>query len=639
LERVFLRRLAGAVLLSGCLSLASGQSEYFDPQSGCYKATVSELAPFSKDSTEAIAARDLAFPPPTATSIVPIGLPGDSFPGPSQNGLTPADANIAVGLRAIVATVNGRISIHEKQDGTIDFEASPNAFFSDLPISYTQIFDPRCWYDRDLKRFWIMYCAVDHTAATGYLLLALSDDENPIGTWYKWALKTHFNNTESTNYWCDYPGMGGNKDVLAFGMNMFPFGVGSPYGKIRVCDKTQFLALSPTITWTDFWGFSNPSGGTAMSLQPARQIGGTGRPIFANAQSAGHLNVFTVEDPLGIATLHEYALDIPPYWISLGARQPENAARLDTLDGRVLDVSARNDRLLVCNNIKNGDGCALAWYEVDLSTLPDAASLVQQGLIGDSEHDHCYGSLQRNGLGTIATASTRSGPMEGPALTATGHQPNDPAGVMGTVIVLRQADSPYLGPGDTSVRWGDYLGGDVDPCDDFTFWGIGMLPHPTDPSIWVTEICAYTIGEPVSTLNGALQLQFAVDPDGLTGTAEFRAPGSKIPDCSFNIALDGQGSFELSSAPVGVWDIAIKVRGYLRAIVPGYRVVAGKNRLELALPAGDLDGSNIVDTPDLNLICLYYLTSSPEADVNGDGYVDMYDLNPVLVNFLLSGSE
>ncbi len=657
--------LSGVALMAMAAgSLAQGPQ--YDPESEAMKQTVTMRVPMVVDTTAAMQYREQFLRPPTGILTVPIGLPKEllhyfpvgngfaynrtqndimsqlgspagAFPGPGEQGLTPGDPDVAVGPDYVVGVVNGRITIHNKVTGAITFNVNPTTFFNGFGIPFSLVYDPRCWYDQSSGRFWIMYGGLHNTLNISYFLVAMSDDSDPRGTWTKWALNSTLNGTVDSLAWSDYPGFGGNSDVLMFTGNMFGFSSGGGYGKIRVAPKAQFLALSPTITYTDIWSFSNPSGGTAWSLQPARHIGSSVMPLLANVSGTNRCNIFGIQNPLTTPVLKKIGVSVSAFGGSGAANQKGTTVTLDTLDGRIYDVACRDNRVLVSHNIGGGGGSVVRWYDINASSFPTTASLTQSGNLTDATSDIYYCAPQINQYGTIGAGITKSSATEFVSLYYTGHETTDGAGTMKALTLKKAATLGYTGNGNGGTqRWGDYQGGDIDPVDNYTFWAIAMVP--TSASAWTTEIYSYTIGALPASLTGTITLDgWSASPSGQSATLEFRTPSTTTVVYSYPITLDGSGQFTLPTVATGTYDIAVKFSHWLRNLVPSKTISAGANSIILSLTNGDAFVDNGVNLPDLNEIFTNFATVLASADMDGSGLVDLPDLNMVFTNFALNG--
>src|SRR5436190_2463238 len=112
--------------------------------------------------------------------------PGDSdFPGinETQSGFIPPDVQMAAGPFQIVETVNGRITIFNK-NGTTVSTAFPSAFFAGLGTVATDTpFDPQIVFDEYLQRFVLSYSTRNDGAARSTMLIAVSNSKDATGGW------------------------------------------------------------------------------------------------------------------------------------------------------------------------------------------------------------------------------------------------------------------------------------------------------------------------------------------------------------------------------------------------------------------------------------------------------------------------
>lgn len=621
------------------------------------RATVSMRVPMSLDTTQAMAARDRFVTPPIGVNVVRnrffANFPGRTgpqfqaapdpvdvafggtafFPGPSENGWTPGDPNLAVGPNHVVAAINGRVQILTKA-GASQLNVTPETFFSGL-AGVTGPFDPRCWYDPYANRFWVTYGASNASGSISYILVALSDDDNPNGTWAKWALNVTLNGTVDSMKWMDYPGLGGNQDIIMISGNMFPISGSGTYAKVRVLPKAQFLAGAGTLTYTDFWSSGALSG--EFSLQPARHLGTSTMPFLAAVRSSNQLSVFGVNNPLGTPTLTKRTVSVTSFGAPASANQKGTTDTLDTLDTRIYDVSCRNNNLLVTHNISGGGGSRARWYHVNTATMPASASLVQSGNIESATEDIYFAALHMNQLGNIGTAVTKSSANEYVSVYYTGRESTDTLGTMKPLTLAKAGTVGYTGEGGTTNRWGDYQGGGLDPGDDFTFWAIAMLP--SNASTWKTEIFSFTIGSLAATLTGNITLdQYVGSKAGLTATLDFRTPSTTTVIHSYPITLDASGNYNAGTVAAGTWDVAVKFNHWLRSKTSGTVIATGANTVNLTLINGDASPNNIVDIFDLNSILSVFGSPDPLADLDGSGTTDIFDMNTVLGVFGTAGA-
>lgn len=135
----------------------------------------------------------------------------------------------------------------------------------------------------------------------------------------------------------------------------------------------------------------------------------------------------------------------------------------------------------------------------------------------------------------------------------------------------------------------------------------------------------------IPSVNGALSGQvLALKPVTInifSSDAALFASLPVSPDGTFTVTL-----------PVGTYTVIASANGYLSA--QGlFTVEAGTTSLPvITLPAGDIDGNNVIDNFDAMTIGMSYNTSTPaNADLNNDGLINVLDLELLARNYRLVG--
>jgi len=108
-----------------------------------------------------------------------------SFPGIPMTNFIPPDPHIAVGPNHIIAAVNSEFSIYDK-DGNELKNINAGQWFA--PVSAFERGDPQVIYDHYSQRWFLLYMEQNDAALVAGNLIAVSDDDNPIGDWYIYRL-------------------------------------------------------------------------------------------------------------------------------------------------------------------------------------------------------------------------------------------------------------------------------------------------------------------------------------------------------------------------------------------------------------------------------------------------------------------
>ena len=424
--------------------------------------------------------------------------PGTAFPGITQTPWRPPDPSIAVGPDHVLETVNMKIAWFEK-DGTPLFEQflddSGNPGFFEEVGAGGFTFDPKCFYDPHVDRYVVL--ALEYYGGDGeaWITLAVSDDDDPEGTWYKyrtWALVE----SQGSEYWVDYPGFGYDEDAWYVTGNLFELGGGPGPGflggLLRVIDKEAALDGEP-VEWQDVL-----AGGASWQVAQAPDPGQPTRIMRQAAADA--IEIGRIDDPLGSPSISTDIVPVPTINGDNDATTPIGGG-LWIVDPRIMNATIRNDVLWLGNHGErpgDDDISSAAWYAIDCSG--PSPTFQQAGAMSFDDEHAFFPAVAVNGAGAAVLVYGRSGPTLHPVLEVTGRVPSDPPGIMGLptrIAASNTSPTDANGPGDLN-RWGDYFDATVDPTDDRTFWVVGMYQNDDG---WVTEIQDVTISL-LGDLNG-----------------------------------------------------------------------------------------------------------------------------------------
>jgi len=431
----------------------------------------------------------------------------------------PADPAGAAGPEHVVSVTNVSIQFHDKS-GTplLDSVAGGDvtgislaSFFAALsPANPT--FDPKVIYDQDAGRFVVVTLELQDVflgdaSDASRILLAVSDDSNPLGAWYMVAVDSKV--TIGVDSWADYPGFAVDEEAVYVTANMFGFFTsGATFTGNRVWIFDKFTGAGGGLygggTATVSLVNPVPVGGFEGTTQPAHIFGtaptvpnvGTWFVYFSGLSngSAEFLQVSRLDNPVGPGVLTLSG----PFFLNLGdiddlsgeipdAPQLGTAETVETNDRRTLNAVWRNDGLYTVATIdpKTGDtdaGQATAhWIEVD-TTIPGTPVLADQGNIGGEDiavGTHTFfPSITVNDSDDLAIGFSASAPTIYPSSFYTTRTATDAAGTttgsatlaLGLDYYIRTFDStPACDTPAASNRWGDYSGMATDPFDQ-CFW-------------------------------------------------------------------------------------------------------------------------------------------------------------------------
>ncbi len=406
----------------------------------------------------------------------------------------PPDSHAATGPDHVVTVVNVSMRFHTKT-GTEVYGDGLKQFFTGLtPATFT--FDPKVLYDQYNGRFVVVTLEQTDVAAggasnTSKIFVAVSDDDDPTGTWYQTSINSKLS-ISGSDRWADYPGLGVDEEAIYVTANMFGFG-GGGFGGARLWTIAKgagsggfYDGGAATVSVLDPY---TPVGSVATTTQPAHVFGtapaGTGTYLVSYSGLSDGVNEFLqwvrIDTPLGTPTLTQGFIDLGDLEgntaISLpDAPQSGSATAIEVNDRRALDADWRADTsdLWVVFTINPGSGAnanqtTAAWYRVDTTTL-GTPTIGDSGQIGGEDiaaNTYTFFpavAVNDDGAAIIGFSASASTIFAG-AYFAT-RVSSDPPGSLGGSEVLKAGTDFYVRKfGGSRNRWGDYSGAAVDPAD------------------------------------------------------------------------------------------------------------------------------------------------------------------------------
>ncbi|CAG0952829.1 hypothetical protein PHYC_00294 [Phycisphaerales bacterium] len=401
-----------------------------------------------------------------------------TWPAIGATGWNPPDPTLAVGPNHVLSTVNMQIAWYSKS-GALQFSiplnntGNPGFFETVGAAGFT--FDPKCFYDHLAQRYVVVAPEYYSSTQEAYIDIAVSDDSDPNGVWYKYRTDAVLTDGVTT-FWWDYPGFGYDAGAYyvtgnLFGLNQSGFG-GAGF---RIFDKAPMLTGSAAV-------YSTLRDSGAASVQVAQHFGAPIAPYFLSAGSSSTVRVRAITNPLTTPVVVGTTVNVPTF--SGPGNTPTPTGTISAVDGRIFNVCWRNGKLHAAHTINVGGRNLARWYEINTNTWPASGScaLAQSGNVDPGPGLHSFfPAIYTNAAMEVAMILGVSSPLMNPAVAVTGRRPTDPAGKMGVPEIVKTGDASATG------RWGDYFDLAIDPTDDTTFWGIGEYAQPAGWSNWITS--------------------------------------------------------------------------------------------------------------------------------------------------------
>jgi hypothetical protein len=472
------------------------------------------------------------------TATGPLNLPDFGFIGITNTGWRPPDPRAAVGPNHVVAIVNGGIAFFTKAGKRTFFQRlTGSSGFWGKQGARNFVFDPRVLFDPHSGRFIAM--AAEHVSKSrGYFDLAVSDDDDPNGVWYKYRFDV---TVPARGYFVDYPHLGVDDKAIYITSNNFRGGFSH---MVYILDKKPLLQGKPALPAK----VVRPSPVVTASAAMGVQYGKSPGALLVNTAGRTSIRVHVIQNPLTAPKLVTATLSVPFYSTPRSAPQKGTTSRISAVDSRIMQCTYRNGHLWVAHGTWNGSRDVARWYEIDLGTWPTSGSpkIVQQGAIDLGTGIYTFlPSIQTDIYGNACMIYARSSAKEVPSIGRAFRFANEAKGTMSHRVIARSSSTYYrLG------RWGDYSSVMLDPRDQASFWYIHEYATATTRwNTWIgrvrvqgptftadkTSLVAATGGTVKFTLdNPAYAGKTYLILGGLSGTS----PGFRLPDSPRVVNVD-----------------------------------------------------------------------------------------------------
>ena len=404
-----------------------------------------------------------------------------SFTGNQPTGFIPPDPIIAVGPNHVIGIVNSSFTIWDKAGNflkTIDL----NSWFNSVKAN-SGFSDPEVIFDHYTHRWVITGLA---TATPYALLLSVSDDDNPIGTWTNWSLPSGLGDSVTGNL-PDQPQLGYDENAIYittrdFGSTLF--------SRVRIINKAQIYKASPdTVRWTDFWDIREPQHRTIAPdrIRPSIEYNSPGVHFLVAAapyDPGTFFSVYTIHDPIGSPYITGVNIPVVQYVVAPQASQLGAGTPIETDASSVSHRAIyRDSSLWIAHSIASGSGNAFSAVHY-VRFNPWASTNLEDVAMGSTGYWHFYTALVVDGNDNVLITYNRSSNSDFIGAFVAGHRASDPPGLSPSIL-LKPGTSNYDITANGRNRWGDYNGIYLDPVDSSVAWVNTEIPTPGN---WTTSI-------------------------------------------------------------------------------------------------------------------------------------------------------
>lgn len=455
--------------------------------------------------------------------------PGPQFAGMTMNGWYPPDADIAVGPSHIVEVVNSSFAIYTKT-GTKQLEQTFQTLFNGVAVA-TTLFDPKIIYDRYNDRYVMVVLEKSTSPQISKVLVAISDDGDPNGTWYRYRLEGKLT-VGGVDCWLDYPGFGYNQDGYVISGNMFGFADNAWRTTSSIVLPSAAVLSGGTANTSTF------QDNQIVTIQYAKMLGETTSVLYGIGSFNNNFHKMVAIRNITTTPTMVTRLQSVAAWTDPPATAASTSGQtVDGGDGRLYGAIWRSGQLVTSHAVGINSRVAVRWYDIATNGWPTSGtnpSVTQTGNIADSTRDYTYGMITRNAAGEIGLTFSHLSSTNAGSVMVAGRVPTDAAGTVGTPTTL----STSAGNNYSLYRWGDYFGIDSDPSDDGLFWVVGMTVATNNQ--WRTHIDSFRLSSTLSISNVTLNPASVAGGTSSTGTVTLTGPapagGSVVTLASNNAA-------------------------------------------------------------------------------------------------------
>ncbi len=411
------------------------------------------------------------------------------FNGIPQTNSIPPDPIIAVGPNHVVACVNSRFSIWNKE-GVLLKSIDADAWCTPV-LPSPGAFDPQIIYDHYEGRWFMLWDNQNDATQTAYFLIFVSDDDDPTGDWYGYKLDARTNGNTPTATWGDYPQIGFDDKAIYINSRQFFFGGGKLYDKIRILKKTELYAANGgPLTWTDLWAITIPTTSSyADVVHPSFQYSSSNYHYFVHAPRSGgnYYSFYRLSNVLTTPVLEGFRITVPFYGGAPNANQLGGGALLIEVNGSHVKTAPifRDGYLYFTHSIRNSlypSYSSVKYVKVNV----DSITVTESAELGANGFWYFYPTLAVDPDGNIAITCSRSGLTEYIGSYYITRRATDPPGLSGAYLLSPGMGNYVKDFGSGRNRWGDYFGIYIDPADPYNFW---LFPeHAAATNTWGTTV-------------------------------------------------------------------------------------------------------------------------------------------------------
>jgi hypothetical protein len=415
----------------------------------------------------------------------------NSFNGIGMTNSFPPDPTMASGPNHIIVCVNSLFRIFDKE-GNVLKTISGGAWWS--PLTPDENGDVQVIYDHYSERWVLLWLQLNQSNNTAGNLVAYSDDDDPLGTWYMYSLPT-------VNSWGDYPKIGFDEEAIYIMDRIISWGGGYLYNQIRIIGKAELYASNAgPLTYKDIRNIRVPglgAGSPALDvIHPAiSYTPGSGGWFFwsrghigGGTAASGYYAMYKITNPLSTApSFRGKQLNLTtPHYTPPNANQFGGGVPLETVGWMSRAPVVRDGYLYAAHDIRstiNTNYSSVKFLKINLTTN----QIEEDVEFGSPGYFYLYPGVTVDKDHNVAITFTRSGDTEyAGAYYTTRHASAPPDGFIPSKPFAEGQANYQILQGGTRNRWGDYMGIYLDPDNDYDVWM--LTEYAATNNTWGTQV-------------------------------------------------------------------------------------------------------------------------------------------------------
>jgi hypothetical protein len=400
------------------------------------------------------------------------------FQGITMTNFIPPDPTIAAGPNHLMPLVNGDFAIFDKSGLKLQQIHAADWFNSVSPGNVA--FDPKVIYDHFADRWVMVWLSLDVEAEVSHILVSVSDDADPNGTWCNWALPGHQNGATNAGNWSDYEGLGYDQEAVYIVPNQFTFSNFTfDYVKVRILPKTTLYDTDcPAITFTDLWNLRDPDqlDAPVFTVRPAVTFGSPGVEYLINDSpfiTGNYMTLWEITSPtatpaLAAANVPTTVRNPPPDADQLGG----STVKIDVGGPRVRNLVYRGGSVWTAHSVASapsGQFARARYVRIDVT----GPSVLEDVSFGSEGCWLYYPAISVGAGGHMTMVYSRSCIDHYISVRFTGRAPTDIDLQPSALLKAGEANYEIAGGDPPRNRWGDYSGVAVDPAAPDRIWIFG----------------------------------------------------------------------------------------------------------------------------------------------------------------------